>query len=158
MLVVIAILGLSVLLDKMTYTFSDGTQKTGFNAILGKSVDIGSESYEGYKDVTEFSDVISEARPKIEYRADACIKNEVSEPLLDDFDIIYSDGTRLRVSNNACEILDILDHDGNSVISSLDMSQKLMKFTSEGIYTVKLYVCDSQNRDTTVKIKIPVGR
>lgn len=156
----IAVIGMLLILGNMTYTFPDGTKKTGFNAILGNSIVTASESYDNYKDDDVLQQEIGVDKPKIAYisAGQPVIKAGITVPILDYFNVTYGNGDLKKASAiPEVKVEDILDQNQRSVLDLYDSGQKTITFSSAGIYTIKLYVRDQENRETTVQIKIPVG-
>ena len=154
------IIAVFLILKNISITGADGTVTTGITNIVGAKSDMNLSNNEGAVNSAAFSSVVQKDGPDIKYISTLpVIKKASPVQLLDYFNIRYADDETecLASSQDSVEITEILDTNGNSILSQYDPNSKSISFADAGTYTITFKIKDQENRVTNAKVSIPVS-
>lgn len=149
--------GIISILSLITITTSTGTY-TGYRNIIAANVNDNSNNYDDYNDITEVITVINSSTPQISYNTSQPILTTYSRVILDDYFIVTLNNNEYIASSIATFKIREITLDDENVTYLYNIDDKSIEFTQNGTYKVTAYIYDAVNKETSVKINLPVEK
>jgi len=157
----LVVLGILIILINISVTSNGETNKGIFN-ISGRASTINGVQYSA-SDVAVYESVMASKAPEIYFEnaeSEEFIKDKDIE-ILKYFNVKYNSEVNTinakNIDENHLKILDITNKAGASFMYLYNKRLKTIKFNYSDIYTITFYLIDTEQKESTVRINIPVN-
>lgn len=154
------VIAMFLIFKNISVTDDNGMMKTGITNIVGAKSDMQLSNNEGTIDSATLSSIVQKDGPEIKYISDRPIIHKMDTvQLLDYFTVKNADDETnyLASTLDSVEVMEIIDMNGNSILSQYDPVSKNINFVNAGTYTISFKITDQENRAANAKIRIPVS-
>lgn len=157
LLIIVPFIALLLILNNITI-YKNGSAVTGLYNILGEASTVEDKEYNTVTTQT-FNQVISAPKPEVRWVNTTDLKKNTDINMFTHIQIKFSFWNDFQAieNNETVQIQDITNENNQSIMNYYNEATNVIVFPDSGIYRITLYVRDTEQKETTAEIKIPVN-